>query len=490
MRCQFSGKVWIFIVTLLISIHMSNQINDRSRDYEMLRSKHPVFTFESYGLKIEGNRLHLKFHFSIGEDHHFYPATNFPLDFFPSGLTLPMQLIDELAFHIGMAESISYWKTACPRCFIIKDRQLSQEQMMWWKKLFLHGLGEFFYLNGLEPQGSDLVEFFSDTNVAIQRYTVEKTDQFLVPVGGGKDSTVSLEMLRKAGYKITPLILNPREASMESCYKSGYRDDDIFRIFRSLDPHLLELNELGYLNGHTPFSALLAFNGLLAAILSGTGHIALSNESSANEATIVGSGINHQYSKSYEFEKDFREYVNSHLLEGVEYFSLLRPLNEIQIAMLFSGLEHHFGSFRSCNTGSKTNSWCCACPKCLFTYIILSPFVDPGTLQAIFGEDLYQKEELSGTLDELTGCSYSKPFECIGTTEEVNAACILRMKKYQDSPLPLLLQHYQKSEAYTKHCAADFSHLFTKLGEPHFVEPALLQLIKSEIHVRYAETNL
>ena len=245
----------------------------------------------------------------------------------------------------------------------------------------------------------------------------EKT---LIPVGGGKDSVVTLEMLRDE-MPVIPLIVNPRGATIDCVKAAGYTMDDVAVINRTLDPTMLRLNQEGFLNGHTPFSALLAFISILIGFGTGSKYIALSNESSANESTVPGTDINHQYSKSIEFERDFREYVAMHLNEEIQYFSFLRPLSEMQIASFFSRCEAYHGVFKSCNAGSKTDSWCGKCPKCLFTWIILSPFLSKEKLTAIFGKDLMADASLQPIFEELNGTAAVKPFECVGTVEEVRA---------------------------------------------------------------------
>ena len=185
---------------------------------------------------------------------------------------------------------------------------------------------------------------------------------------------------------------------------------------------MLKMNAEGYLNGHTPFSALLAFYSLLVAFASGSSFIALSNESSANEPTVPDTEINHQYSKSLAFENDFRRYVKSYINPDIQYFSFLRPLNELQIAMLFSKLDEDFRTaFKSCNVGSKTDSWCGKCPKCLFTWLAMSPFINRKNLTSVFGKDLLKDVALKPILDELDGETEVKPFECVGTVGEVRA---------------------------------------------------------------------
>ena len=250
--------------------------------------------------------------------------------------------------------------------------------------------------------------------------SVKFEERTLVPIGGGKDSVVTLECLRNE-MPVIPLIVNPRGATLNCVKTAGYKENEFIIINRTLDPTMLKLNAEGYLNGHTPFSALLAFISVLVAFGSHSKYIALSNENSANESTVPGTNINHQYSKSIEFEDDFRNYVAANLNDEVQYFSFLRPLSELQIAKLFSQCEAYHPVFRSCNAGSKTDSWCGKCPKCLFTWIILSPFLSREKLTAIFGKDLMADESLRPILEELNGTAAVKPFECVGTVEEVRA---------------------------------------------------------------------
>ena len=178
----------------------------------------------------------------------------------------------------------------------------------------------------------------------------------------------------------------------------------------------------GFLNGHTPFSAMLSFYSLLVSYGTNTREVALSNESSANEPTIPGTKINHQYSKTLEYEEDFRYYVKTFLNDSNHYYSYLRPYTELQIAEMFAQHPQYFPVFKSCNAGSKENKWCCNCSKCLFAYIILSPFIDNDTMVSIFGEDLLDKPEMEQYFDELRGVAPNKPFECVGTIDEVNKA--------------------------------------------------------------------
>jgi hypothetical protein len=277
------------------------------------------------------------------------------------------------------------------------------------------------------------------------------------------------------------MIINPRDASLQTAYKAGFDDQEIFKLNRTIDPELLKLNEMGYLNGHTPFSAMLAFTSLLVAVLSGAGEIALSNESSANEPTIPGTKINHQYSKSLEFEKDFRWYVENYITGSIQYYSYLRPLNELQICGLFAEYGDHHGTFRSCNVGSKTNSWCGECPKCLFTYIMLSVFLGKDKMIKVFGTDLYAKESLTATLDQLCGFTDEKPFECVGTIDEVNLAIRKQIHEYGDDELPLLLERYITKSGDKSFDPVKFRSLISAFEENCIPDPGKIKLLKQKL---------
>ena len=385
--------------------------------------------------------------------------------------------IRDLLFHIGMIELISYWKAACSPTIIIKCRTLSTEQLEWWKNLYFSGLGEFFYTNDIQPGLDDFMQIESaGPATSLHEFSLE--DTVLVPVGGGKDSVVTLELLRKE-FDIRPFILNPRGASLETSYKAGFSNNTIAELNRRLDPRLLRLNDEGFLNGHTPFSALLAFYTLLVAAAGGIRHIALSNESSANEPTVAGTDVNHQYSKTFAFEKDFREYVARYISSGFNYFSFLRPLNELQIARLFARNIKYYPVFKSCNAGSKTDIWCGNCPKCLFAWIILSPFIPLNELIHIFGKNLFEDSGLIGYLKELTGIEEVKPFECVGTVDEVNAALHLFIKNHSHEKWPLLIDYYSNTSNYSAYREGSAEELLLHRNDEHFLEPRFLDCINN-----------
>lgn len=407
--------------------------------YNQFRERFPRFKYLDFSYTVSATSLKVVYTFAIGNTYSFYPKIQFHGDA-RKLLLVNKELLESMLFHIGLTEMISYWKTTCSPTIEIYPFALSNEQQEWFKKLIYNGLGEFFYINNIKPDPSSLVTFENHSSEYLQKQQINLDEGYLVPVGGGKDSALTLELL--PSEVIMPMIMNPRKAQIDTLIAAGFNNNQFMNVTRTLDPTILEMNSQGFLNGHTPFSALLAFITLPVAVLSNRKNIALSNESSANESTVPGSDINHQYSKSIEFENDFRRYINTFITGDIRYFSFLRPLSELQISGLFSKLTAHHLGFRSCNAGSKTNSWCGKCPKCMFTYIMLSAFLPQSRMEQIFGINMFENADMIPFMEELTGIRAVKPFECVGTIEEVNLALAHIINYSYGKNLPVVLQHY------------------------------------------------
>lgn len=418
-------------------------------NFEELRNKYNEFIYKDYKVLEDKDKIKLEYFFEIPNLTSFNPCIEIEkrnINF----KEVDTDFVKNLVFNIGMIELISYWKCACPKKVVIECGSLCQEQIDWFKKLYYYGLGEYRYINNINITEQEMLDIKVNTK---KEYVLNyKEPEFnnlngtLIPIGGGKDSCVTLELLKDNIKDNLCLIVGGKEPSVKTAEVAGYNDKVIY-VKRTIDENLLELNKKGYLNGHTPFSSLLAFLSYLIAYLTGKKYIALSNESSANESNVEGQKINHQYSKSFEFEQDFRKYANKYLKANVEYFSMLRPLNELQIAKLFSKHKKYHEIFRSCNVGSKSIpwEWCGLCPKCLFVYIILSPFLYKEKLVKIFKQDLFEKQELLNTFIELCGYGKTKPFECVGTYEEVNYAISKTIQNLQEQDLPYLLKFYKEN---------------------------------------------
>ncbi len=438
--------------------------------YNELRNKYDTFIYDNYEIEELENTTKITYNFIVPSLTQYKPTLEvkkFKIDSFTKNLI----------FHIGLVELVSYWKATCSKNVIIKAGYINKEQIEFFKKLYFYGLGELFYTNGITPNYDDFINIkceLKEQNIEIPKYVGNGN---LIPIGGGKDSNVTLEIMKSDFEDNLCFIINPKQVTLSCAQTAGYSNEKIVTVKRTIDKNLIELNKQGFINGHTPFSALVAFLSYFNAYITGKKYILLSNESSANESNVDGTKINHQYSKTYEFECDFNEYTKKYFKIDIKYFSLLRPLSEYQIAMLFSNYEKYHEIFKSCNVGSKKEPWhwCCSCPKCLFVYIILSPFLYKEKLIRIFGEDLFEKEDLLDIFIELTGYGKTKPFECVGTYEEVRYAITKTISKLDKQPY--LLKYYKEHfelENLNK-------NLENKYNRENNLNPYFENLLKSEL---------
>lgn len=449
------------------------------KQYLSLREQYPRFAYRGYEIEENDSCLRITYRFETVGLSEFAPVWVFPKAEGDCHRWSKDRLMQDMIFSLGMVELVSYWKIACPPTVAVEAGWLKQDQIDWWKDLYFNGLGEFFYVNGIEEAdpnhfmnircagqceercagqckerhaacGAEIDGNGKAAGISAVNSDSLASDGVLVPIGGGKDSAVTLELLRLAGKTIYAYIINPRGATIHTTEAAGLDAAHVISAKRTLDSNMLELNRQGYLNGHTPFSALVAFSGIIAARMHGLSMVALSNESSANESTVQGSTVNHQYSKSFKFEEDFNYYQTTYLKGSAYYFSMLRPLSEFQIARYFAGQKQYHGIFRSCNAGSKTDSWCGHCPKCLFVYLILSPFLTPQEVMDIFGRNMLDDWDMKETLDQLIGIKEEKPFECVGSRDEINTAIVLTIKGLEEAgeALPRLLSYYRTTDLY------------------------------------------
>jgi UDP-N-acetyl-alpha-D-muramoyl-L-alanyl-L-glutamate epimerase len=329
---------------------------------------------------------------------------------------------------LSVALGVSYYKSFVPRTIELGEAAAS-DQIPFFRKLYTKGLAEFAYRNRLG--GLDYIEF-SVTGHA-RRPLADNGEQdagrVAVLVGGGKDSLVSVEMLR-AKADLVLFAVNPKKPILECAEASGL--PSVF-VSRKLDPALFDLNARGALNGHVPITAIVSLIAVAASYVHGYRTIVLSNERSANEGNVISDGqdVNHQYSKSIEFEDDFAHFLSAYVDPELSYISLLRPLSELHIAQLFSRVSRYDHCFTSCNRSFQINPaapparWCCDCPKCRFSFLIFATAMAPERLRAIFGADLLGESRQLAGYEELTGLSGHKPWECVGELAESSLAALL-----------------------------------------------------------------
>ncbi len=409
-----------------------------------LRKRHPRFIYQDYYYKIVNDNLRICFKFKIEPNIRFKPEIIIRNVSASRLKKIGERALNNFVFHLGLIEMLSYWKATCSPEILVRAGYLNKEQIKWWHDLIVKGMGQFFYENKIDWRPAGFLKITSNPKIEVKSTEASKLefkDRYLVPIGGGKDSIVTLERLKSRKESLNCFLLNPIQAAKRITRLAGVRKPVV--VERKIDPVLLRLNKQSYLNGHTPFTALLSFLSVFCAVLFDYEHVAFSNEKSADEGNVRyrGKVINHQYSKSSEFENKFKAYCKKYLARNIHYFSFLRRYSELQISRLFAKYPKYFIAFSSCNVAAKTKKkWCGQCPKCLFVYAALYPYLDKKQLLKIFGKDLFVDKKLLPVLKSLIGQGRHKPFECVGTYQESRQALKLSLKKAKQSgKVPYLL---------------------------------------------------
>lgn len=391
------------------------------------------FIFDSYHVDLPNKTL--SFFYTVKKSEDVYT--------FEEKIVLPKEvkrevpplLVNTIAAQLHLVLGMSYWKLFCPPEIVVKSVLLQPKQALFWNTLYTKGLGEFFYRNNIDFRG--LVSF-PESLVNYHPISLHGVSRCLVGIGGGKDSIVSIELLQKTEKQFSGYSILKEKVDIVEDTVQVAKIENLF-VQRILDPQLSTLNtSTGVYNGHVPVSAIYAFIGVLLAILYDFTYVIASNEQSANYGNVeyLGETVNHQWSKSVEFEKMFKEYIHDFVTPDVTYFSFLRPWNEIKIAQLFSYMPQYHSIFSSCNRNFSTTHpnqvgkrWCGECPKCAFVFALLAAFLPKEKMIQLFGENLFAKDSLVPLYKELLGLKGFKPFECVGTPEETQVAFYMASQK-------------------------------------------------------------
>ncbi len=300
------------------------------------------------------------------------------------------------------------------------------------EEIWTQGLSEFAYRNDLDLTGR--VRFPTGAAAPPAPGQAPLSRRTAVPIGGGKDSLTTLEILREAGEPIVAFAVGSAPPIARTIAASGL---PACTVTRRLAPELLALNAAGAWNGHVPISSILAFLTPVCAILYGFDAAAFSNERSANAPTLTSAWgpVNHQYSKSLAFERLASRYIRDHVLAGFDYFSFLRPLSELAITRSFTTWLDRYPEFSSCNRNFRqdrdgaTPRWCLDCAKCRSTFLLLAPFNAPARLTGLFGGNLLADAAQVPHFRELLGLQGTKPFDCVAEDYEYQAALVMAARR-------------------------------------------------------------
>lgn len=329
---------------------------------------------------------------------------------------------------LHLIAGVSYYKAAVPDEIRIDGYSIDADTAALLETIYINGLGEFAYRNGLDLHGR--IAFPAGTaGVATwsQAAVLGLDERALVAIGGGKDSLVSIEALRGAGVEQTVTWIGGSQLIKACAERTGL---PTLNLGRQLAPELFEYNRQGAWNGHIPVTAVNSAILVFAAILIGADQVVFSNERSASYGSIIeGTGeVNHQWSKGWAFERDFGDHVQRRIAADLKYYSLLRPLSELAVARQFAKTDRYDAHFSSCNRNfhilgeRPANRWCGQCPKCHFVFLALAPFMPKPRLVAIFGRNLLDDAGQIGGYDALLEYQDHKPFECVGEGRESRAA--------------------------------------------------------------------
>lgn len=326
---------------------------------------------------------------------------------------------------LHLVAGVSYYKAGVPEAIVVDVGPLDDATADLLDELYFHGLGEFAYHNKLDLAGR--IRFPRGASASAPAVAIGLPPRSLVPIGGGKDSLVSVELLKTQREDATVAWVGLSPLIAACVERTGL---PALNVERRLAPELFEYNKLGAWNGHIPVTAINSAILALAAVLYGYDAVVFSNERSASSATLeyAGQAVNHQWSKGWEFERRFAAYLRSHVAADLAYCSLLRPLSELAVTKLFARQTRYDDVFSSCNRNFKilgpkpADRWCGQCPKCHFVFLALAPFVTKPRLLSIFGRNLLDDETQTAGFDALMEFREHKPFECVGEGRESRAA--------------------------------------------------------------------
>jgi UDP-N-acetyl-alpha-D-muramoyl-L-alanyl-L-glutamate epimerase len=417
-----------------------------------------VFRYLSYAAEPERGTLTCRYELDGREF-----AERFTLPVGPRWRSEAARAAARLVFLLA---GVSYYKTAAPPVIDLGETALTEAELAFLREFYVQGLGEFGYRNNLDLSSLRIEARTRQPQQAVAPESAGKR-RALVPFGGGIDSIVVVERVRRLADVALFVVNRPadRFAAIEA--PAAVTGLPIVRAEREIDPQLLRSAELGFLNGHVPVTGILSAIAVLAAVLEDRDAVVMSNEWSASVPTLEYDGrpVNHQFSKSDIFEAAFRHVLARASADPAagrdpaarpnpavgrdpaagpnpapprlpEYFSWLRNRTELWVGQEFAALEQYHGSFRSCNKafysdkGRRLDYWCGQCDKCCFIDLILAPFLPAGALRRIFavtGEPL-DNPALAGKFRALLGAG-AKPFECVGEVSECRAAVLLAARR-------------------------------------------------------------
>jgi hypothetical protein len=398
-----------------------------------------ISAFHCTGWTLDDDTGRVELRYSLDDRWHFTEVVEL-------GRPAPESEGERAALHgalhlLWLVTGVSYYKVAAPPQVTV-PRRLGPAERALLAAVYGPGLAEFRWTNGIDQAAVPEIVGSGSGPAAPGPGALGADGPVLVPVGGGKDSIVSIDLLTGAGHDAMLFAVNDH-AAIEATIATARLP--AVRVRRRLDPLLFSLNEQGARNGHVPVTAIVSMLAVAAAVQHGCPAVAMSNERSASDPTVEvdGVSVNHQFSKSLAFERVVAAAIASTVAPSLEYFSLLRPWSELAIMGRFAELSRFHPVFTSCNRafavldGNRSPSWCGDCDKCRFVFLALAPFIERATLVAVVGRDLLADPAQLDGFRQLVGLVGVKPFECVGEVDECRwaVARLAASAEWADAPV-------------------------------------------------------
>ena len=393
-----------------------------------LRGEYPVFRIEDARAVPGPTGVRLEFAFAAGA-LRFRPVVEFTGLLPDEAGRVVTVTAQRMVRALAIVEAFSYWKALCSPVIEVALPAPDAAELDWWQAFWPGAMGEFFYRNQIDYTAPGFLVIRGPASAGGPGGGEPARDAPggppLVLFSGGKDS-LALARIVAASAGAAPVdffLYNPGERlrGLAGSLASGGR---LVEVRRAILPELLALNAAGHPNGHTPFSAYLAFAAMFAGYLRGNGPVMAGNSRSDDEPNVrsyLGRPVNHQWTKSYEFEAAARSYRDRWLPGAPGYSSPLRPLYEVQIIASLAGDVDTYLRTVSCNQ-ARGGGWCRSCAKCAWVFLATAALFGHDLAIRKTGGDMFADPALSGVYQEMAGLTGVKPFECTGSEDEVRAA--------------------------------------------------------------------
>lgn len=362
------------------------------------------------------------------------------------------------------------------RVLVSSSLALSNEQLRYWTETLRAMLGEFAAEHSLDMSLFRVEESCFDRSQSARPPETGPARaapspprlRCLVPLGGGKDSSLVWALLRAVpdtelcwfylsetpdGFDANWRLEALRRVSGDASRGGGAvlaPPPVLIAWHHWRCPRWEAVRDRRFTPMGHPWAALCAFSAALAATLHGWDDIAAGNERSAGEGNGVfeagGKEVNHQHDKSLAWELEAAAYIRSHIRTDLRYWSALSHLWEVQVAARFAALprDAYLPLILSCNDAASApdpaNQFrhCGVCAKCLFLALLLCAFLPhPSHAWAVFGDDILARNAALPLIAALCGRpGTTKPMECVGTAAETRYALHRARASYAQAGLP------------------------------------------------------